>query len=364
MASIAALGFNFMRVPVNTKFYFENADPAQVNVERWNQLGALIGWGIEYGVHISIVVCETYGYNCMYTEDMDALFFNEDNMELFITFWDTVAVRYADIPNAALSFNILNEPCNWIGEERYCDVALRVADIIRAHTPDRIIISDMYAWGTKPFYGLVGSGIVQSIHCYEPSALNYDNVGTSERITSWPSLDQLASSHVSGNEPFTLHGDFDAGTKLSVEICGRSARSELMLSTDGAEPAIAVFDDPVLGENGCVDIFHDENGVPSYVNYDFTAETTLEAKTSALEMYPSVGADCVLDLSRLVIELPNGKLAQINCSFYDEEATEKLPAANITVNDDGTLTDANPPSDYSITRVFTSYNTRHGSCKK
>lgn len=183
------LGFNFLRVPLNTKFFFANADVNQPAIQYWENLDELISWGIQYKVHISLVVCETYGHNCTYTEEESTLFQNQQQMDLFVTFWDTVAKRYADIPNNALSFNLLNEPCDYIGEDVYCEMALHLAEVIRAHTPDRLIISDMFSWGKEPLEGLVGSGIVQTIHCYEPNALH------SGELEEWPSIPAHGQLH-------------------------------------------------------------------------------------------------------------------------------------------------------------------------
>lgn len=115
--NVSDLGFNFLRVPLNTKFFFANADVNQPAIQYWENLDELISWGIQYKVHISLVVCETYGHNCTYTKEESTLFQNQQQMDLFVTFWDTVAKRYADIPNNALSFNLLNEPCDYIGED-------------------------------------------------------------------------------------------------------------------------------------------------------------------------------------------------------------------------------------------------------
>ena len=46
--NMAELGFNFVRVPVNTKFYFQNQDVEQAVLARWEQLDDLIEWGAEY----------------------------------------------------------------------------------------------------------------------------------------------------------------------------------------------------------------------------------------------------------------------------------------------------------------------------
>lgn len=206
--NVSELGFNFLRVPVNTRFFFEDADTDKPCEEYWSNLDELIAWGIQYKVHISLVVCETYGYNCTYTEAEGELFTNDSYMELFLTFWEKIAQRYQNVPNNALSFNILNEPTDWIGEERYCKLALNTAERIRNYSPDRLIISDMFAWGTQPLYGLVDSRIVQAIHWYEPRELTNGAPGVSWPNTSYD-IDWLRDS-------LKLYDDFAAETGTTV----------------------------------------------------------------------------------------------------------------------------------------------------
>ncbi len=221
--NMADLGFNFVRVPVNTRFFYTRADVESVNMENWINLDQLITWGIQYGVHISVVVCETYGYNCTYSEEMGTLFKYENYMEVFLTFWETLAQRYSDIPNNALSFNILNEPCDWIGEERYCELVLDVAERIRAYSPERLIISDMYAWGQEPIYGLVDANIVQSIHCYAPDI--FHNTPGDDPSATWPMYTE--DDDVYGQnwldqewlrEYFQKYADFEKETGVTIFI--------------------------------------------------------------------------------------------------------------------------------------------------
>ncbi len=339
--NIADLGFNFARVPLNLKFYFENEDVNQANVSRFRELDDLIGYGMEYGVHICLVVCETYGYSCVQSELDSTLFRNEQQMELFLTFWDTVAKRYADIPSSALSFNILNEPPDWIGEERYCAFALKAAETIRLHTPDRLIISDMLAWGTTPLYGLAGSGIVQSIHCYEPNALH------NGYMKSWPGTYPLVNSRVAGENRFTLRGSFPAGTTLRLNDFGMTAGSDIILASDGREYVLfEVPENPVLGEAGCIQIDRDDGGQILYNAFNQDTSVSIEEAASVLEIYLSPsGEEASLDLGNFRLRNPDGTELEINVQFYN--GGEVVPASDLSIAADGTLTDHNSPTGYT-----------------
>lgn len=339
--NVSDLGFNFLRVPLNTKFYFANADVNQPVIKHWENLDELISWGIQYKVHISLVVCETYGHNCTYTEEESTLFKNQEQMDLFVTFWDTVAERYEDIPNNALSFNLLNEPCDYIGEDVYCETALHLAEVIRTHTPDRLIISDMFNWGTEPLEGLVGSGIVQSVHCYEPNVLH------SGKLQEWPSALPMVNSHIYGGGHFTLRGNFAAGTKVNIYVNGVAAGAKILLSA--GEQEYDLFQDswPETGKNQCVNVFTDENGNPVYANYDMMLQVVLEQDVQTIEIYPSEQEGSVLDLGGVLLQMPTGREVMIDSTPLEDTDMEQIPVTDLTIESDGSITDNQPRSDYS-----------------
>ena len=339
--NVSDLGFNFLRVPLNTKFFFANADVNQPAIQYWENLDELISWGIQYKVHISLVVCETYGHNCTYTEEESTLFQNQQQMDLFVTFWDTVAKRYADIPNNALSFNLLNEPCDYIGEDVYCEMALHLAEVIRAHTPDRLIISDMFSWGKEPLEGLVGSGIVQTIHCYEPNALH------SGELEEWPSILPMVNSHIYGGGHFTLRGDFPAGTQAEIYINGVAAGAKILLCTGEKEYELFEESLPEEGKNQCVNVFVDENGNPVYANYDMALHVTLEQDAQTIEIYPSEQEGSVLDLGGVLLRMPDGREVMIESTQLEDADMEQIPVTDLTIEPNGSITDNQPQTDYA-----------------
>lgn len=344
--NVSELGFNFLRVPVNTRFFYEDADIAKAREEYWNNLDELIAWGIQYQVHISLVVCETYGYNCTYTEAEGELFINDAYMELFLTFWEEIARRYQDVPNNALSFNILNEPADWIGEEQYCELALNAAGRIRDCSPDRLIISDMFAWGTQPLYGLVDSGIVQAIHWYEPRELTNGAPGV-----SWPYAAPYLKSHIEGSDSITLRGPFEAGTEILLALRGSTVPNSIIASVDRREIPIAAFSDPVVGKDGCAFIVYDENGQARYANYDIIhAALTLDSDSDVI-VFHSLDRYGAFDLDRIVVHQPGSDEVMIPVTDLDEDIALALPATDLTISGSGIVTDnvsANGYTSYDI----------------
>lgn len=344
--NVSELGFNFLRVPVNTRFFYEDADIAKAREEYWNNLDELIAWGIQYQVHISLVVCETYGYNCTYTEAEGELFTNDAYMELFLTFWEEIARRYQDVPNNALSFNILNEPTDWIGEEQYCELALNAVDRIRDCSPDRLIISDMFAWGTQPLYGLVESGIVQAVHWYRPYELTNGASGA-----SWPYTAPYLKSHIEGLDSITLRGPFEVGTEILLALRGSTVPNSIIASVDGREIPIAEFSDPVVGKDGCAFIVYDENSQARYANYDIIhAALTLDSDSDVI-VFHSLDKYGAFDLDRIVVHQPGSDEVMIPVTDLDEDIALALPATDLTISGSGIVTDnvsANGYTSYDI----------------
>lgn len=344
--NIAELGFNFVRVPLNTKYYFKNEDINQPDMSCWENLDSLVRWGIEYHVHISLVVSETYGYNCTYSEEEGTLFTNEEQMKLFLTFWETVARRYADISTNALSFNILNEPCDWIGEERYCKLALTVAEKIWEYAPNRLIISDMNNGGLEPLYGLVGSGIVQSIHCYQPNSLH------AGEIKSWPYEIPMVNSHIYGGDHFTLRGDFPSGTEVTVAMTGISSERKMMLLAENEECELFSARSPEIGVNHCTNIYTDDVGNVGYANYDVTVTKALTNQAKTLEIYPSGDANGTLDISQIDVRYPGGESISIEASYIEDNYSEIVPVADLSIDVGGKITDNNPSTEYQSDSAY------------
>ena len=122
---LSEVGFNFIRVVVDTRiFYLESqyGEPGEhfdgtsdyVNTEELRNLDDLISWCIDAGIHVCIDVHNTPG-GYMLGGDEEAsreLLFTEGSPEeqMFIDYWEFMAMRYSDVPNNALSFNLYNEP--------------------------------------------------------------------------------------------------------------------------------------------------------------------------------------------------------------------------------------------------------------
>lgn len=85
MENISNLGFNFVRVPLDTRLFFDLDNPSKVNLGKLVNLDELVSWGAEFGIHICIDVHCSFGFTTDEDNDNDTLWENLEEQELFLT---------------------------------------------------------------------------------------------------------------------------------------------------------------------------------------------------------------------------------------------------------------------------------------
>ena len=219
---IASLKFNFVRVPLVTQnIYPENTDWNTVDSSKIVDIDNTIKYGIKNGLHICLDLHDTPGASNMgslYYEN--ELYDNPEYQEIVIQFWSMLAKRYAQIPNNALSFNIINEPSGELSDETYSALMRRVVEAIRIYSPDRLIFIDTR--GMQPTQGVVDLGVAQSFHYYTPYSLTHalyelkkSNMPNSDCQMSWPY--PMIYNNIY-ERPFTVIGNFHAGETIELSI--------------------------------------------------------------------------------------------------------------------------------------------------
>lgn len=169
---VAQTGYNFVRIPLDTRFFFTDDDYYNVeatgqvfkgdsevyNVDNWKNLDRAIEWCIDRNMHVCIDVHSTPGGYMIggdEEESRQGLFSKEDDSDekLFLKFWQQAAQRYADIDEKALSFNLYNEPPNFMHERQddYIDLMLRGIETVRTVSPNRLIFIDTLDYSTAGF---------------------------------------------------------------------------------------------------------------------------------------------------------------------------------------------------------------------
>lgn len=189
--AIADAGYNFVRVLLDTRFfftddeYFNNESTGQVfngsgdtyNVNNWQKLDQVIEWCIAKDIHVCFDVHSTPG-GYMIGGDEEAsregLFSQTDrsDAELFLKFWQQASDRYSDVSPKALSFNLYNEPPNFITDRQddYVNLMEEAVKEIKNVTPDRVIFIDTLEYSTKGMDNIEAlkqyDDIIYSFHYY------------------------------------------------------------------------------------------------------------------------------------------------------------------------------------------------------
>lgn len=339
MENISSLGFNFVRVPLDTRVFFDLEDPSRVHLEKLVNLDELISWGAEFGTHVCIDVHFSFGFSTDGDNTNDTIWENPDEQELFLAFWDMLAQRYKDVPSNLLSFNLLNEP-NWgLEEEVYADLMRRAMDRIRAYTPDRLMFVDMMNTATEPVYSLVEDKVAQSFHFYEPSTLTHtgvhDDYGGAYPVITGKGMIMKGA----GTGDFIIEGNFPAGTEIQFMVNDFHLNGTLHLTADGKEVFSHEYNNDAVGENGCTYI-EEEGTDGEYRGYSNAFKVGLTEDASVLRLY-TTGESYWFNLSCMYIRGMTGSyLFEHNLDpIPDGKSVNDIPNPHIIIGEDGTITD-------------------------
>lgn len=295
MRDIDQLGFNFIRVPLDTRMLVSDGS---VYTEKLENLDDLIRWGAEFEIHICLDVHSTFGMVTGSSEN--TIWENPEEQELFITFWDMLADRYAEIPNSLLSFNLMNEP-HEVDEETYVALARRAIEAIRRHSSDRLIFTDMLDAGKTPIYSLVEDKVAQAIHMYEPRALTHwgidDDLGGGYPVIM---MKPMISDDESGLQEIVIEGNFPEGTKISFVLGDIHKNGTLYLNADGNDIFRRDYGFDAVGENGC-DYIDEEGGPGEYRGY--YVENTAILPADAQKLHLGIDGESMwAEINKIVID--------------------------------------------------------------
>lgn len=266
---IAKWGFNYVRVNYGYKnFVFADETSLEPFTSSFEKLDKLIGWGIQYGVHINVTLYELPG-------SRDDIMKNSVHYRQAVSIWEMIAKRYANVPAPTLSYNLLNEPgTDVFTEEEYASFANELAETIWKFDDQKMIVSD----------GMTGQGwdgaaisvpvsqinpkVVQSIHFYPWHFLRRS---AHLNLLQWPYEQGVTVNNMiaAGGEPLQINGSFPEGTEISVYLVGIDNINKgglLTLRADGTKAGEQLLDEAKLA--GPKNVFTDE-GNPNVTKAEF-----------------------------------------------------------------------------------------------
>jgi endoglucanase len=221
---MADWGFNFVRLPMSYWNWSDPKDWLTINDDPLKYIDQAIALGQQYGIHVNLNFHRIPGYCVTKADDEPMQLFNgpKDERQQALAaaahHWKHFAKRYKGVPNARLSFDLLNEPPYtfadakltralkarfptyagmFIAEHEYDDVVRALVAGIRQVDPDRLIFADGTNFGRKPVGGIADLGLVQSTRGYDPMALTHYQASwaadgppylTNRTVPTWPLL--------------------------------------------------------------------------------------------------------------------------------------------------------------------------------
>jgi endoglucanase len=227
-------GFNWVRLPMDYRAWTA-PDLFTINEKQIEPIDRAIRLGEKYGIHVNICLHRAPGICILdtmnekltgiaVTKEKTDVFTDPHTLDAFVHQWTFFADRYKGIPSQRLSFNLVNEPivlpnspelaelqrrgpsktADFFDPERlqrhakdYTRVAKEAAGAIRDHDARRIVVTDGYPGGGSPIPDLVGTGMLQSCHTYNPIQLTHHQcewvrgvLTGAEPLPTWPLKDE------------------------------------------------------------------------------------------------------------------------------------------------------------------------------
>jgi endoglucanase len=225
--------FNWVRLPMDYRFWTA-PDLFTIDEKKIEPIDRAVRLGEKYGIHVNLCLHRAPGFCILdtmdekltgirITKEKTSLFYDPRTLDAFVHQWTFFADRYKGIPSERLSFNLVNEPivppdtaelaeiekhgpvktADFFNLEMlqphakdYTRVAKAAGDGIRAHDPQRLIVTDGYPGGGSPIPDLFGTGLLQSGHIYNPTQVTHHDckwvrgaVVGSEQVPTWPLKD-------------------------------------------------------------------------------------------------------------------------------------------------------------------------------
>jgi endoglucanase len=165
---IADWGFNFIRLPLNYRYWTINN---KVRDERLVKLDNLIQSITQNKLHVSLCLHTAPGYTVSKANiETSNLWKDATAQESFYQTWQFLCNRYEHIPDDLISFNPVNEPgiiSGNMSEEDHNKVISGAIGVIREIKPRAKIILDGLNWGRNPLNAWSNdNSVIQSCRAY------------------------------------------------------------------------------------------------------------------------------------------------------------------------------------------------------
>ncbi|NLW21041.1 MAG: cellulase family glycosylhydrolase [Clostridiales bacterium] len=187
---IAKRGFNFIRVPLDYKFWTRDFDYLAIDESVTDQIDSYLAACSERGLHMCLNMHRAPGFCTNHNHrEKHSLWTDDEAQRGFVHIWSFFAKKFKGVPSDKLSFNLLNEPpaIGKYGLTRDNHEAIMRATIkaIRDIDPQREIVLD----GIDCKYvmpELADTGAIQSGRGYEPFTVSHYKAEWLDFEYDWP----------------------------------------------------------------------------------------------------------------------------------------------------------------------------------
>jgi endoglucanase len=179
---LAEFGFNFVRIPVDYRFWTCDFDYFHPDESAFTCIDAYLHACRSRGIHMSLNLHRAPGY-CTNRNDLEShnLWIHAIAQDAFVFLWETFAQRYRDLPRNAISFDLINEPPSpgayGMTRQNHAALIRRTVAAIRAIDPQREIIVDGLGGGYLAVPELASLGVTHSGRGYHPMAVSHHRAG-------------------------------------------------------------------------------------------------------------------------------------------------------------------------------------------
>ncbi len=314
---ISELGFNFVRLPMDYRFWIVDGDWERIDEDAFNDLDQAVEFGARYNIHVCMNFHRAPGHTVANPPETANLWQDEEAQRVCAMHWQYFARRYKGVPNRLLSFNLFNEPHNIAGKA-YASVVERTANAIRAEDPDRLIIADGLWWGTLPCKEIIPMRIAQATRGYQPMGISHYQaswVTGADRYPppQWPVRD-IGGGFLYGpmkhdlRAPLEIRKDYEHPITLIVTVDEVSSHARLAVRVDDEELVARSFT-PGPGEGPWKEsVFREEyNSYQGRYEQEIRVEIPVGTCTIALD---NTEGDW-LSINRLALRDENGVYDQL-----------------------------------------------------
>lgn len=238
---LAAWGFNFARLPMDCRCWAKTPD-GEFDEAAMRDIDQAVAWGKQYGVHVNLNFHRGPGYCVNPPKENGNLWTDPPMREQLARHWSAFANRYRGTPSRQLSFDLINEPPG-LDDAEYAAALKPAIEAIRAADPQRLIIADGLAWGTKPSQDLIPLGVAQSTRGYAPMEVSHYQApwmpGSDKYpVPVWPvpagiNCYLFGSGKPEFQSPLLLHVRCPRETAFSIRADHVSAGVKLVVIADG-----------------------------------------------------------------------------------------------------------------------------------